>query len=103
MSNLSIQDVVLSIENAPLINLNGMLYQEYSNFFGKELLDHLNSTEKLNLVPLERQEKQRRSRVDEKSEIIKKLTKWLQIGVHGLNIGQILAKNQYVSFLIQRR
>ena len=73
MSNLSTQDVVLSIENAPLINLNGMLYQEYSNFFGKELFDHLNSTEKLNLVPLERQEKQRRSRVDEKSEIIKKL------------------------------
>ena len=34
MFNLSTQDVVLSIENAPLVNLDGLIYQEYDNFFG---------------------------------------------------------------------
>ena len=41
MFNLSTQDVVLSIENAPLVNLNGMFYQEYQDFFGKDMLDQL--------------------------------------------------------------
>ena len=34
MFNLSTQEVVLSIENAPLVKLNGLVYQEYHNFFG---------------------------------------------------------------------
>ena len=34
MFNLSTQEVVLSIENAPLVKLNGLVYQEYNNFFG---------------------------------------------------------------------
>ena len=34
MFNLSTQDVVLSIENASLVNLDGLIYQEYDNFFG---------------------------------------------------------------------
>ena len=34
MFNLSTQDVVLSIENASLVNLNGIYFQEYENFFG---------------------------------------------------------------------
>ncbi len=34
MFNLSTQDVVLSIKNAPLVNLDGIVYQEYDNFFG---------------------------------------------------------------------
>ena len=34
MFNLSTQDVVSSIEKAPLVNLDGLLYQEYDNFFG---------------------------------------------------------------------
>ena len=34
MFNLSTQDVVLSIENAPLVNLDGIYFQEYQNFFG---------------------------------------------------------------------
>ena len=34
MFNLSTQDVVLSIENAPLVNLDGLVYQEYNKFFG---------------------------------------------------------------------
>jgi len=35
MYNLNIEDVVLSIENAPIKNLNGIIYQEYPKFFGK--------------------------------------------------------------------
>ena len=34
------------------------------------------------------------------TDIIQKCTKWFQIGVHGLKIGQIFAKFQCVSFLI---
>jgi len=73
MFNLSTQDVVLSIENAPLVNINGKYYQEYRDFFGKGLLDQLKNLGKLNLVPLEKQENSSRSRVDEKEGIIKKL------------------------------
>ena len=35
MFNLSTQEVVLSIENTPLVNLDGKYFQEYQNFFGK--------------------------------------------------------------------
>ena len=38
MFNLSTQEVVLSIKNASLVHLNGILYQEYENFFGKNYL-----------------------------------------------------------------
>ena len=34
MFNLSTQDVVSSIEKSPLVNLDGLVYQEYGNFFG---------------------------------------------------------------------
>ncbi len=35
------------------------------------------------------------------TDIIQKCTKWSQIGVHGLKIGQIFAKFQCASFLIR--
>ena len=38
MFNLSTQDVVLSIENAPLVNLDGIYFQEYQNFFGNNFI-----------------------------------------------------------------
>ena len=38
MFNLSTQDVVLSIENAPLVNLDGIYFQEYQNFFGNNFV-----------------------------------------------------------------
>ena len=38
MFNLSTQEVVLSIKNSTLVNLEGLLYQEYTNFFGKNLV-----------------------------------------------------------------
>ena len=34
MFNLSTQDVVLSIGKAPLVNLDGIIFQEYQDFFG---------------------------------------------------------------------
>jgi len=48
MFNLSTQDVVLSIEKEPLEKLNGIFYQEYNNFFGKELLDELKNLKNCN-------------------------------------------------------
>ena len=36
------------------------------------------------------------------TDIIQKCTKWYQIGVYGLNIGQIFAKFQCASFLIRK-
>jgi hypothetical protein len=36
MFNLSTQNVVQSIKKAPLVNLDGLLYQEYDEFFGKD-------------------------------------------------------------------
>jgi len=35
MHNLNIDNVVMSIEKTKLTNLQGIIYQEYSNFFGK--------------------------------------------------------------------
>ena len=35
MLHLSTQDVVSSIEKTPLVNLNGIFYQEYLDFFDK--------------------------------------------------------------------
>ena len=52
MFNLSTQDVVLSIEKEPLEKLNGIFYQEYNNFFGKELLDELKNLKNCNWVAL---------------------------------------------------
>ncbi len=36
------------------------------------------------------------------TDIIQKCTKWSQIGVHGLKIGQIFAKFQCASFLVRK-
>ena len=38
MFNLSTQEVVLSIENTPLVNLDGKYFQEYQNFFGNNFI-----------------------------------------------------------------
>ena len=73
MLHLSTQELVQSIENSPLVNLDGLIYQEYPNFFGKKLLDQLSSDEKLNLAPLELQEEKQRSRVDYSETLMKKL------------------------------
>ncbi len=73
MFNLSTQDVVLSIEKTPVIVKNKIVYQEYHNFFGKDILKELVNLENLNLVKLEKQDFLPRRRVDYNSNIMKKL------------------------------
>jgi len=73
MLNLSTQEVVSSIENASLVNLNGILYQEYKNFFGKGRLGQLTDLDNLKLVRLERQENFPRQRVDYSENMMKQL------------------------------
>ena len=73
MFNLSTQDVVQSIEIAPLVNLNGILYQEYSNFFGKSVLDRLSNLTDVDYVDLELQSHLPRKRISYDSEIMKVL------------------------------
>ena len=51
MFNLSTQDVVLSIENAPLVNLDGIYFQEYQNFFGNNFSFPDISKSKFTLAP----------------------------------------------------
>ena len=53
MFNLSTQEVVLSIENSPLINLEGLVYQKYDNFFGNNF--NLDVSKKKNFEKLENQ------------------------------------------------
>ena len=53
MFNLSTQEVVLSIENSPLVNLEGLVYQEYDNFFGNNF--NLDVSKKKNFEKLENQ------------------------------------------------
>jgi hypothetical protein len=71
MLHLSTQEVVLSIEKSPVENLNGMVYQEYINFFGKDL--NITIKEGASFVKLEGQEQLPRVRLDYKDILIKKL------------------------------
>lgn len=41
MYNSSVDFVVKSIQKSPLVNLNGLIYQKYENFFDQYLLDKL--------------------------------------------------------------
>ena len=72
MFNLSTQDVVQSIEKAPLVNLNGLLYQEYHDFFGKNYELTIPHDSEFN--QLENQEHRPRLVLSKKSLISRKLT-----------------------------
>jgi hypothetical protein len=69
--------VVKSIQKTPLVNLNGLIYQEYQDFFDDIWLEKLSiDLEKLKLTALERQEeleKSFRKRVDYSEKISKEL------------------------------
>lgn len=71
MFNLSTQDVVSSIENTPLVKLDGIYYQEYENFFGKNLF--FPSIGETSFVKLEKQEHLPRARLDYNNELMKKI------------------------------
>ena len=53
MFNLSTLEVVLSIEKSPILQKNGIIYQEYHNFFGNNY--NLDVGKKENFVKLENQ------------------------------------------------
>ena len=71
MSNLSTQDVVLSIEKSPLKIVHGIIYQEYRDFFGKGF--KLPTLENKNFVKLEFQEDRPRARLDYNDELMKNI------------------------------
>ena len=72
MLHLSTQDVVSSIEKSPLLVNEGIYYQYYENFFGKDL-EELNSLENLKFENLERQVGSPRQRIDYSETLMKKL------------------------------
>ncbi|SVB73155.1 uncharacterized protein METZ01_LOCUS226009, partial [marine metagenome] len=65
--------VVLSIEKSPILRKNGIIYQEYHNFFGNNILKELENLENLNFVQLEKQLDRPRLRVNYSEEIMKKI------------------------------
>ena len=71
MFNLSTQDVVLSIKKSPLKKLNGIIYQEYQNFFGNGF--SLPELRNKNFVKLEFQENLPRMRLDYKDDLMKRI------------------------------
>tara|TARA_B100000927_G_scaffold174579_1_gene140683 strand:+ start:216 stop:764 length:549 start_codon:yes stop_codon:yes gene_type:complete len=71
MFNLSTKEVVSSIENASLVKLNGILYQEYKNFFGKTF--KLPDISEKKFTALEFQEHLPRKKLDQNETFIKQL------------------------------
>ena len=47
MLHLSTQEVVLSIEKSPLLVKQGIVYQEYQDFFGNNILKEMENLEDL--------------------------------------------------------
>tara|TARA_B100000902_G_C27199109_1_gene858090 strand:- start:705 stop:1250 length:546 start_codon:yes stop_codon:yes gene_type:complete len=72
MFNLSTQDVVLSIEKAPVKTVRGIIYQEYQNFFGNTY--ELDLGKKENFEKLENQTHLNRVKLSKDNEVMKKLT-----------------------------
>lgn len=73
MHNLSTKEVVSSIEKTPLVELQGIIFQEYRDFFGKELLDILEDTNNVMKTHLENQTDLPRQRVEYSEPVMKKL------------------------------
>lgn len=71
MFNLSTKEVVLSIEKAPLTNLNGTYFQEYTDFFGNFF--SLPNLKEYETTKLEYQEDLPRFRLNYNEVIMKKL------------------------------
>ena len=74
MFNLSTQEVVSSIEKTPLVNLDGIYFQEYQNFFGNTVLEHFGELDNLDYIPLPNQEDKPRMMVAYSEKIMKELT-----------------------------
>ena len=94
MFNLSTQEVVLSIKNSTLVNLEGLLYQEYTNFFGKNFVAP--DIKGRSFVKLERQEHLPRVRLDYNDQLMRRI----RIFFMNKNITNALATkfNTYLKF-----
>ena len=74
MHNSSVDFVVKSIEKSPLVNLNGLFYQEYNEFFDNFWLDKLNfDFNQIKTTKLEKQQEDHRFRVEYSEKISKEL------------------------------
>ena len=73
MLHLSTQEVVLSIEKSPLLVKEGIVYQEYQDFFGNNILKDFEDLEDLKLAKLEKQHDRPRHRIDYSETLMKKL------------------------------
>ena len=71
MYNLNIEDVVLSIKNTPIKKINGIIYQEYLNFFGNNFV--LDLSQKTNFEKLEQQTNLNRLKLPNNDIDIKKI------------------------------
>jgi hypothetical protein len=71
MFNLSTQEVVSSIEKTPLVNFHGIIFQEYGDFFGKNV--KLPNVGNKSFKKLDSQEKFRRVRLDYQDNFMKML------------------------------
>tara|TARA_B100000900_G_C20357979_1_gene625119 strand:- start:229 stop:774 length:546 start_codon:yes stop_codon:yes gene_type:complete len=71
MFNLSTKEVVSSIEKTPLVNLNGLVYQEYRNFFGNNF--NLDIRNKKNFEKLENQTELNRVKLSNDDIDLKKI------------------------------
>jgi hypothetical protein len=73
MFNLSTQDVVRSIEKAPLVILDGIHYQEYHDFFGVSVPKELTGIKNTDFHKLEKQFDRPRQRISYDTDIMKRL------------------------------
>ena len=73
MLHLSTQDVVSSIEKSPLMVKQGIVYQEYQNFFGNNISKEIKDIEKMEMVKLEKQHHKPRNRIDYSETLMKQL------------------------------
>jgi hypothetical protein len=74
MYNSSVDWVVKSIQKTPVVNLNGLLYQEYQDFFDEIWTTKIEKECKLfNFDKLEKQEKSLRKKLSYQSKLSKEL------------------------------
>ena len=73
MLHLNTQETVLSIEKSPLLVKQGIVYQQYQDFFGNNILKELENLDELEVAKLEKQHNLPRNRIDYSETLMKKL------------------------------
>jgi len=75
MHNDSVDFVVKSIQKTPLVNLNGVIYQEYEDFFDQDLLNLLSfETNEVELKKFALQHDRNRMEVSHDEKVMKHIT-----------------------------